>query len=286
MTDRANDDVETTKDTPPPKKSEDCSDFSDNVFRWNFNGSTRLGKFRSENQDTFTIWQECETSGFLAVFDGAGGIVGGHQAALSASDICLATMKETSGEGLSAGERLKLAIERARKSAKLKELTGLTTAVLVHVKDNILTYATLGDGALAAIWPDGMVSQILVPHHILGQPDNIITGYIGGNCDVPPRTGLVTLEPSTTLMLMSDGASDLFPYQDFAEKREAFANHLINGTQHGLVDNFLTQIEEARDPKTDAYLHDDNMTLVLAHLTERSAGTLGLSDNAEDMSNA
>ena len=59
-----------------------------------------------------------------------------------------------------------------------------------------------------------------------------------------------------------------FPYQDFAEKRDVFAGHLADETDPKLADHFLTLIEEARDPDTAAYLHHDNMTLVMAHLAK------------------
>jgi hypothetical protein len=36
-----------------------------------------------------------------------------------------------------------------------------------------------------------------------------------------------------------------------------------------LADHFLAQLEAARDPDTNAYLHHDNMTLLIAHLTQK-----------------
>lgn len=59
---------------------------------------------------------------------------------------------------------------------------------------------------------------------------------------------------------MSDGASDLFPYEDFAQHREDYCN------VRGLAGSILAQIEAARDPDTNAYLHHDNMTLAMARL--------------------
>jgi len=35
-----------------------------------------------------------------------------------------------------------------------------------------------------------------------------------------------------------------------------------------VADKLLEQIEVARDPETNAYLHHDNMTLILAHFHE------------------
>lgn len=236
-------------------------------YVWHVHGASRVGKVRSENQDAFVYIQESPSQWFLAVYDGAGGIKGGREAAQSATDVCRHVMEETTDSDLSSEERLLLAISEARHVAESTEQMGITTAILAYVDGNTLTYATLGDGGLSAVWPDGMISHLLVPHHILGQPDNIIAGYIGKGCEVPPRTGSVKLEPGTTLMLMSDGASDLFPYDDFAQKRAEFGEFL-KSDDNQLSDHLLKQTEEARDSETNAYLHSDNMTLVMAYMSE------------------
>jgi len=241
-------------------------------YTWQINGASRIGQVRTENQDAFVYIQDKLSTAFLAVFDGAGGLDGGKEAAQSAAKVCQKVMEETRDSDLSPEERLSKAIDEAREFFRDQKIPGITTAILAYVKDYKLTYATLGDGALAAIWPDGMISQILVPHHVMGQPENVIAGYIGKDCDVPPRIGSVNLEPGTTLMLMSDGASDLFPYVDYASRRDQFSDYLRQNndsdSDNSLASHFLTQIEEARDPDSGAYLHSDNMTLVLAHLTE------------------
>ncbi len=236
-------------------------------YRWHSDGATRTGKVRTENQDDFAIHRFSSEEVLLVVCDGAGGIEGGGEAARSAVEAIVHDFKESAEQNLSSTIRLKRAIQAAREVARDENLTGITTVAAVHTKDDILTYATLGDGGIAVIWPDGMISQVLVPHHVLGQPDNIISAYIGGGCDIVPRTGTLQIEPDSTVMLLSDGSSDLLPYQDFAENRDVYSVPLASKNNCGLADRFLEQLEVARDPDTNAYLHSDNMTLVMAHLS-------------------
>ena len=238
-------------------------------FQWNVSGATRLGKIRTENQDSFTIWRESVSQIFIAANDGAGGIDGGREASQSAAESALAVMEYTAGSNLSPRRRLEMAIAEARETAKAEKLNGITTAILTYCENDKLHYATLGDGAVVAVWPDGMVSHIQTPHHILGQPDNVIAAYIGQGCEIKPRTGSIRLEPGRTIMLMTDGASELFPYDDFAHNRLAYSEALKQKDNSDLADHLLKQIEEARDPETDAYLHHDNMTLVLAHISSK-----------------
>ncbi len=236
-------------------------------YRWHRDGATRTGKVRTENQDDFAIYHFSSGEILLVVCDGAGGIEGGGEAARSAVEAIIEDLKNPQNQERSPRKQVKSAINNARVVANNKNLQGITTAIVVLLKDDVLTYATLGDGDLVAIWPDGMVNHIQTPHHILGQPSNIIGAYVGGGCEIEPRTGSLQIEPGTTVMLMSDGASDLFPYQDFAENRDIYSVPLSSKNDCGLADRFLEQLEAARDPDTNAYLHSDNMTLVMAHLT-------------------
>jgi len=86
--------------------------------------------------------------------------------------------------------------------------------------------------------------------------------------------GMVRLEPGTTVMLMSDGASDLFPYADFAENRDVYSVPLSNKNNSGLADRFLEQLEAARNPDSGAYLHHDNMSLVIGHFSENESASV------------
>ena len=88
---------------------------------------------------------------------------------------------------------------------------------------------------------------------------------LGHDCDEPPRVGSIRLEEGVTVFLMSDGASDLFSLAWYADHQSEFS-HFIEDYKKGLADRFLIQLEEARDEKTGAYLHHDNMTMIVAKL--------------------
>jgi len=237
-------------------------------LQWSVNGSSRMGKVRTENQDAYDFWRVSEDEIFMVVCDGAGGLDGGKEAAETAVQNIIMILQAIYPEGGNPTEALEIAIEDARAFAKEHELAGITTAIIAHVKGNKLHYATLGDGTLSAVWPDGMVNHIQTPHNIQGHPSNIIAAYIGQGCTVPARTGSIRVETGTTLMLMSDGASDLLPYDEFAVRRSDYAQILKTKTDVPVADKLLEQIELARDPDTNAYLHHDNMTLILAHFHE------------------
>ncbi|WP_026941372.1 PP2C family protein-serine/threonine phosphatase [Hellea balneolensis] len=237
-------------------------------LKWRVNGSSRMGKVRTENQDAYDFWRVSEDEVFMVVCDGAGGVDGGKEAAETAVQNIITILQAIYPEGGDPTDALEIAIEDARVFAKEHELAGITTAIIAHVKGDKLHYATLGDGTLSAVWPDGMVNHIQTPHNIQGQPSNIIAAYIGQGCAVPARTGSIRLEKGTTLMLMSDVASDLLPYEEFAAHRADYAQILKTKTDVPVADKLLEQIEVARDPDTNAYLHHDNMTLILAHFHE------------------
>ena len=237
-------------------------------LKWSVNGASRMGKVRTENQDAYDFWRVSENEVFMVVCDGAGGLDGGKEAAETAVKNIIMILQAIYPEGGDPTDALEIAIEDARAFAKEHVLAGITTAIIAHVKGDKLHYATLGDGTLSAVWPDGMVNHIQTPHNIQGQPSNIIAAYIGQGCTVPARTGSIRLETGTTLMLMSDGASDLLPYEEFAAHRADYAQILKTKTDVPVADKLLEQIEVARDPDTNAYLHHDNMTLILAHFHE------------------
>ena len=236
---------------------------------WKSDGASRMGKVRSDNQDAWQISRVAPNAVLLGVFDGAGGIEGGGEAARNASACVFETLNRCvieRGVAYLTTDDLGIAIASARKDALMRDLTGITTAIVAALVDDRLIYATLGDGALSIIWPDGMVSENLTPHHSAGMPTNIINAFIGQSCMVPPRTGTTRLEPGCTVMAMSDGASDLFPYEEFALAHREQISVWNAAPDPNLPDRILAELEAARDPETGAYLHSDNMTLVAAHL--------------------
>ena len=231
--------------------------------------ATRTGRVRSENQDAIQDLRfDAKTVG-VVLCDGAGGVVGGRQAAQNAVAVI-------SGELHAVWQRkqrlriadLETAIQTARDKARQQNLSGVTTALLAVVQNNTLIYASLGDGAISLLWPDGMVNHLQALHHTAGQPSNIINAYIGDGCDVAPRVGWQRLESNSTVMLMSDGAADLFPFEDYALKRtEHHEAWLKQGEDY--ADQLLQQLELARDEQ-GAYLHHDNMSLGLIAYEEQA----------------
>ena len=237
---------------------------------WKSSGASRMGKVRSDNQDAWRVNTVAPNAVLLGVFDGAGGVEGGGEAARNAVACVFQSLNRhvvEKGAASLTTDHLEAAIAVARKDSLMRDLSGITTAIVAALVDDRLIYATLGDGALSIIWPDGMVSDVLTPHHSAGAPSNIINAFIGQSCVVPPRVGTIRLEPGCTVMAMSDGASDLFPFEEFALAHHDQIAAWDAAPDNALPDRILAELEAARDPVTGAYLHSDNMTLVAAHLS-------------------
>lgn len=239
-------------------------------------GASRLGKVREENQDAYRHYASGPATVRLILCDGAGGVVGGREAAEEAVEAIDHALAATVNENPALNELdLEQAMEVARANASAKALTGITTGIVAAITPDeggaaVLHYATLGDGALAVIWPDGMVTQVQTPHHVAGAPSNMIGAWIGEGSDEPSRIGCLRLEIGCIVMLMSDGASDLFPFEDYAIDRSRQIAHW-HGNHIGYADSLLANIEAARDEATGAYLHHDNMTLVMAFVEGKVA---------------
>ena len=233
--------------------------------------ATRQGLARTENQDAVWGQQFAPDCSALIVCDGAGGVAGGREASQQAVRIMSAHLgNQYEAKGGFELADLTRSIELARETNKSTELTGITTALIAVMQGDELIYATLGDGALSLLWPDGMVTHLQALHHTAGQPENIINAFIGHDCQVPPRVGWQKLEPGCLVMLMSDGASDIFPFEDYALNRPAHWQAL-EAMPEIYADRFLQQLEEARD-ESGAYLHVDNLSLGLIGLKEVSHG--------------
>ena len=231
------------------------------TFAWESDASTRQGQIREENQDAVLVLRFTDGSLVIIVCDGAGGLEGGREASQTAIAAIGTDLQRCWDEtGNLSPEDLTRAIAAAREEVEGRRLPGVTTALVVLLQGDRMSYATLGDGGVAVVWPDGMVGQVQVPHHTAGMPSNIINAYIGQGCVVPPRIGTLQLELGAIVMVMSDGASDLFPFEDFALNHDRYPSLL------GLADILLMTLEEARDPDSGGYLHSDNLTLALARL--------------------
>ncbi len=248
-------------DEPRPKEQVEPLD---SPFRWHTSCATRTGKMRSENQDRF---RELSLSPFEVIqieCDGAGGHKGGAEAA-ELGAITIAGYLEDQANCDNPIQAMNQALTLAQQAAIDAKLEGITTTIIAWYQDDWLHFATLGDGNLAVIWPDGMVSEHLTPHHTIDEPKNRIAGFIGRGCETPPRFGSVRLEVGCQVLVMSDGAGDLFPYEDYARQRERY-RELLEQPESDIAAKLLKQFEEARHPENGAYFHRDNMTLLMASL--------------------
>lgn len=233
-----------------------------NPFVWRTSCATRTGKMRSENQDRFRVLNQSPNEIIQVACDGAGGHKGGAEAAeLAVNTIADHLLDEANCEN--PVQAIKQAIAEAQQVAIEANIEGITTAIIAWYRDDWLYFATLGDGNVAVIWPDGMVSQHLTPHHTIDEPKNRIAGFIGGGCKTPPRFGSIRLETGCQVLVMSDGAGDLFPYEDYARHREKY-RLLLEKPQSDIAAKLLKQFEDARHPESGAYFHRDNMTLLMA----------------------
>ena len=233
------------------------------TWQWKVDAATRQGQVRDENQDALKVLKLSDAVAVLVVCDGAGGIGGGREASQSAVTAIEAELRSLWTDKASlVPSDLELAIGSARQRAAENKLPGVTTALLVLLEGDTIHTATLGDGAVAVIWPDGMVGPVQVPHHTLGRPSNEIGAYIGGDCEVPPRLSSHRLEHGCFVLAMTDGASDLFTFEDFAATRYQYQ------VAPGLADAVLAHLEAAKDPDTGGWLHSDNMTLAIAQLCD------------------
>lgn len=262
VTEEAKDDNPVASETAPQKHY---------VF-----GASRKGLFREENQDAFEICALGPDETLICVCDGVGGLPGGREMARKVTeaitDQSLAAL-ENLPHGAPVPQALESAIAAVRQQADQEAWTGLTTLILAHIRGQEISWANLGDGELAALFPDGNVAQLLVPHHRHGTPDNVITAYVGGDCTIPPRLGTMRLEEDTMVFAMSDGASAIIDWKQLQSNRELLAGAIKQASLlSNPADALLAQIEAAKDPATDARLHHDNMTLALVLIGEADHG--------------
>ena len=229
-------------------------------------GATRTGLIRSENQDAFDVMVPRGHNGGLVVCDGVGGHPGGRGASQFASRHLTAFLKRRDLQKASSLQICARALAATQKAFARDRIPGLTTAIVATLKDGWLHYAVLGDGALTVIHGDGMVQQLLVPHHARDAASNIITAYLSANQSFIPRMGAIRLDPGAMVLAMSDGASDHLPVEWIADGRARFVELIRSRGADWLANNLLGKLEAARDETTGEPLHSDNMTLVIAAL--------------------
>lgn len=272
------------KDTPVPTTIEEATDSEENGQEIEVKepddllgavvtvgGASRTGLVREENQDAFRTGKISDGLGFIVVCDGVGGQPGGKEAAECAARHILAFLTEQLASGLASPGLCEEAIASAQIRFADKKLIGLTTAIVAILDGCWIHYATLGDGALSLIHEDGMVQELLAPHHVIGGPSNIITAFLSAEESFVPHIGSVRVETGSTVLAMSDGASDILNLDELATARHGVRGFARKAGVDAVAENLALQIESLRDEKTGAILHSDNMTIAI-----------GLVDNNEE----
>ena len=203
-----------------------------------FFGNTDMGCVRKNNEDTFVVQNIWDEGHLLAVVvDGVGGYEGGEVAAAIARDTIVEYLgKYPNGERL---ELLKQAVISANDKvlegkSKSEELSGMScvlTAVLVEVADLRVNMVHVGDtrlyqyayGKLRKLSHDQSVVGYLEDNGLISEEEamlhpqrNVISHYVGSEEFKEEggeyvETSSFPLVPTSTLMLCSDGLSDLVP---------------------------------------------------------------------------
>ncbi len=227
-------------------------------------GATRTGKVRTENQDAFRLWRFDDNHGVMIVCDGVGGHPGGREAAHFAAEYLLRFLKRGNPDGIALPDLCESALTAVQKAFAELQISGLTTAIVALIDNDRLHYAVLGDGGLTVVHQDGMVQNLLAPHHALGEAENIITAYLSAKQTFTPRIGSVRVEAGGMVLAMTDGTSDLLDMDWVATDRWRLLELIRTRGADQLCVHLLKNIEAARDEETGAVLHSDNMTLAIA----------------------
>ena len=227
-------------------------------------GASLTGKVRSENQDNYHCQVFSESRSLISVFDGVGGKPGGCEAAHTAANVVSDWLAQVINDGKTIGSDLcAQALEVSHQAFKDKSIEGSTTAIVGLIDGDWLHYAALGDGSLRIIHVDGMVHDCFAPHHALNKPSNIITASMNRNTTHVPRQGSIRLEPGALVFAMTDGASDLLPFDQLAEQRDMYREKIEKIGVDRVANKILNDLEQARN-EDGAYLHSDNMTCAIA----------------------
>jgi protein phosphatase len=200
---------------------------------------TDVGKLRENNEDAVA---EDGDIGLLVLADGMGGYNAGEVASGMAIAAIVATVREglgdltldladTSKPGPEA-HLLERAITRAHREifeagASQENLSGMgTTVVAVLLHDNRMSVAHVGDSRLYR-WRFGTLRQVTRDHSLLEElvanghfsreeatamvRKNIVTRALGANPEVQVELQVEALEVGDTLLLCSDGLTDMVP---------------------------------------------------------------------------
>lgn len=206
----------------------------------NFFGNTDLGKQRQNNEDTFIARQTSDSRYIVAcVIDGVGGYSGGEIAAEIARETILELTDKLQGEILpSLIDVFTVANEKIwteRQSAKeYRNMACVLTLAIADLKANQFYYAHIGDTRLYLL-RDGSLIKISHDHSFVGfledsgrltEEDamshpkrNEIDKALGFKSSISAdagdiETGQSPFLPGDTLLLCSDGLTDLINKED------------------------------------------------------------------------
>ncbi len=194
-------------------------------------GKTDIGKKRAENQDTFRSGNLPGTGAWGVVCDGMGGAYNGKLASAVAAD-CMEEMlyqqMEKPVAGVGPHTMLRRAIELA--NAEVFERSGEdncmmgTTVVCALIRKNTLHLAHVGDSR-AYLHTSGMLHQLTRDHSMVQEmveagkltseqaknhPEkNVITRALGVDPKVEPSFSEWDFEPGDTLLLCTDGLTNM-----------------------------------------------------------------------------
>lgn len=248
-------------ETPPEDK---ISPYPKRPYSVIVGGATRKGLIREENQDAFRVESLINGEGLLVVCDGVGGHPGGREAAQFASKYLIQFLGCRLQSQAPSQNELQMALQATQNAFSTHEIEGLSTAIVALIASNTIYYATLGDGDLVIIHPDGMTQSLLAPHHARDLPENVITAHLSRHERFIARTGAVQLESGAQVLAMTDGVSELLDIDQIALNRQAYIEAFKTQNMDQVANHILKNIEQARDDETDALLHSDNMTLAIA----------------------
>lgn len=231
-----------------------------------FYGKTDVGKRRAANQDDFIIKKYSEDALLAVVCDGMGGANGGNIASALASSAFLVVLDEEEGKnpsffGMEEDDILNM-LERAVDAANTavfdrasgdKSLTGMGTTLVgcllcgedlyvVNVGDSRL-YIARGDG-IEQISRDHSYVQYLVDMGKL-TPDeakhsknkNLITRAVGTEKKVDADVFVSLLGSGDTVVLCSDGLTNLVEPEEIADEIKACAD---SGDLEVVCDRLIT----------------------------------------------
>ena len=230
-------------------------------------GASLTGKVRSENQDHFHCQNFGENRSLISVYDGVGGKPGGREAAQTAVPIVSDWIAQAISDKKTINSDLCVrALSECHRAFKDKNIEGSTTAIVGLIDDGWLHFAVLGDGALRIIHADGMVHDCFAPHHAMDKPSNIITASMNRNKSHVPRQGSIKLESGALVFAMTDGVSDLLPFDQLSQQRCIYRKKIEEAGVDRVANKILRDLEEARD-EDGAFLHSDNMTCTITVIT-------------------